>query len=175
MLVSPGRSCFYILLLQNAISERFRDGFLMHQADPSSVVAKTYQICLTNETGPRVPQQKIRLFMTEKGTLGSLAEGCDDFDALADTMQKHWEQMNPAEKTASIVSFKDGAVTKAVQSWVPLFPSQKTTRAHPWSPRKMFSGSIFGSIFGGGGETSRFPGGGLVSFKASATETRPPD
>ena len=149
----------------------------MHQADPSSVVAKTYQICLTNETGPRVPQQKIRLFMTEKETLGSLAEGCD-FTALADTMQTDWKQMNPAEKTATIVSFKDGAVTKAVQSWVPLFPSQKTTRAHPWSPRKMFSGSIFGSvfgsIFGGGEETSRFPGGGLVSFKASATETRPP-
>ena len=166
MSVSRQRSCFYILLLQNAISERFRDGFLMHQADPSSVVAKTYQICLTNETGPRVPQQKIRLFMTEKETLGSLAEGCD-FTALANTMQTDWKQMNPAEKTATIVSFKDGARDGPVSSWVPLFPSQELKRS--WSERKLRT--LLASV-GGGGEASCFPDGGLVSFRASATRTQ---
>jgi hypothetical protein len=116
------------------------------------------------------------LFMTEKETLGSLAEGCD-FTALANKMDNHWKQMNSAEKTATIVSFKDGAVS----SWVPLFPSQESTRS--WrSPRKMIADSIPGSVqkaseklwggSGGGGEASCFPDGGLVSFRASATETQ---
>jgi hypothetical protein len=60
-------------IMQNALSERFRLGFLMHQADPDSVEANTYSICLTNETGPRVDQQKIRLYMTETETLEQLA------------------------------------------------------------------------------------------------------
>jgi hypothetical protein len=65
--------CLHPLLLQNAISERFRLGFMMHQADPDSVEKKGFKICLTNETGERVDQQKIRLFVTEASTLDRLA------------------------------------------------------------------------------------------------------
>ena len=60
-------------MLQNCISERFRLGFMMHQADPDSVEKKGFKICLTNETGERVEQQKIRLFVTEASTLDRLA------------------------------------------------------------------------------------------------------
>ena len=45
----------------------------MHQADPDSVEKKGFKICLTNETGERVEQQKIRLFVTEASTLDRLA------------------------------------------------------------------------------------------------------
>ena len=92
------------------------------RADSSSVEQRTYCICLTNETGPRVDQEKIRVFMTEKQTLLDLANadtGCD-FAALSDTMEYDWKQKSATEKTSELDSY---------QNWVDFDPLEGASTA----------------------------------------------
>jgi hypothetical protein len=141
-----------LLLTQNAISEHFRDGFVRHDSDcrrafdnhqsgdsdPSLVEEKTFCICLTNETGPRVfaEQEKIRVFMTEKSTLQDLAHSCD-FDMLSDAMERDWQQKSVTEKTSEMDSYNN---------WVDNLIDDACERAGYPSPSKGVLSAVTGTL-----------------------------
>jgi hypothetical protein len=83
-------------MLLNEVSSHFRDGFVMRDRDPDSVVEHTYCVGLTNETGERVDQQKIRLFVTAKDTLDQLRK-CD-FEQLSVDMENEWKDRSRTQK-----------------------------------------------------------------------------
>jgi hypothetical protein len=89
-------------MLMNAISERFRHGFVMFEVDKHSVEMKEYVFCLTNETGPRVGgQDKIRLFMTDGTILDELADKVN-FKKLCEAMEHNWDCKNKADQNEFI-------------------------------------------------------------------------
>jgi hypothetical protein len=92
-------------MLQNAVSERYRQGFVMNHVDELSVEKKCYQMVLTNETGGRVGgYEKLRLFIADGSTLDKLA-GEVDFETLSNTMERNWACKDKAERMAFNDSF----------------------------------------------------------------------
>lgn len=94
---------FFLNSVLNEISEKFADGFIAREVDPS-LPTTSYLICLTNECDGNLRTRKIRAMLIRRALLENLPEACPQLEQpehatrwkTLQTMAQRWKE-NPIQ------------------------------------------------------------------------------